>query len=91
MKDGNGSTNWKQLLQDLQVESDQEKIKTKAFELENALFARGLELPIDGEAGGEREEMRKATMTLLRIKVEKLGFPIDRKFLGGSDRTGKSQ
>jgi hypothetical protein len=63
------------------------KIKTKAFELENALFARGQELPINGKAGGERQEMRDASRKLLQVKIEKLGFPIDPKFLGGSDRS----
>jgi hypothetical protein len=87
MKDRNGNTDWKQLVQDLLVENDKEKIKTKAFELENALFARGQELPINGKAGGERQEMRDASRKLLQVKIEKLGFPIDPKFLGGSDRS----
>jgi hypothetical protein len=90
MNDGRNS-DWRRLLQEVLTETDKAKLEKKAEELENALFVRGQELPPDGAAEEERQDMNAATQKLLRIKVEKLGFPLDVKFLGGAGLAGESK
>jgi hypothetical protein len=83
-------SDWRRLLDEMVTETDRTKLEEKAVELENALFLRGQELPVDGEAKRERLEMNEAADKLLRIRVEKLGFPLDPKFLSGSGDAGES-
>jgi hypothetical protein len=43
-------SDWKRLLDEMVTETDRTTLEEKAVELENALFLRGQELPVDGEA-----------------------------------------
>jgi hypothetical protein len=87
-------TDWQRLLHEVLAETDLEVLKTKADDLEMALFLRKQEIgPRKGLPLGPREEwhaMNDATRQLLRVRVEKLGFPMDAKLLeilqGGKDR-----
>jgi hypothetical protein len=75
------------------AETDEKQIEQKSQELENALFIRAQEIPQNGGNIAERESMRDATNKLLRVKIEKLGYPIDPKYLSdvGSGRRGNCQ
>jgi hypothetical protein len=91
MTDGESRTEWKQLLEEVLAETDKAKIELKAQELENALFIRSQEMHLFGGTEVERESIKVATQKLLRVKVEKLGYPLDRKFLSGSGNGAEPQ
>jgi hypothetical protein len=91
MNDGESTTQWKNLLEEMLAETDKAKIELKAQELENAIFMRSQEIHMWGATEVERESIKDATNKLLRVKVEKLGYPVDPKFLSGSDSASKSQ
>jgi hypothetical protein len=91
MNNDNGST-WKRLLDELLAETDKKKLESLAQQLENALFLRSQELEAgNGSSDVERQAIKVAIDKLLRVKVEKLGFPMDLKFLGRTGGAGKSQ
>jgi hypothetical protein len=83
MNVGETRTEWKQLLEEVLAETDTAMIEKKAQELENALFIRSQEIHMYGGTDAERESMKAAAQTLLEVKVKKLGYPIDPKFLSG--------
>jgi hypothetical protein len=84
MTEGESSKNWKELLDDVMAETDKEKLEGLAQQLENALFLRSQELEAgDGSTEVERQAIKVAIDKLLRVKVEKLGFPMDPKLLRG--------
>jgi hypothetical protein len=83
MNDGETRTEWKQLLEEVLTETDIATIEKKAQELENVLFIRAQEIHMWGGTDEERQGMKDATNKLLRVKIEKLGYPIDPKFLSG--------
>jgi hypothetical protein len=85
------SLDWKRLLEEVLTETDKLTLKRKAEELENALFLRSQELQANAGTETEREDIRVAIQKLLRVRVEKLDFPLDPNSLRGSDATGKSQ
>jgi hypothetical protein len=72
-----GSRDWRALFHAVQNETDTEKLKKKVEDLEAAVFFRFQENPDPAEA----EELTKAVESLLKIKVEKLGYPIDSSLL----------
>jgi hypothetical protein len=81
----NKNAEWNRVLQELLAATDKDNIKSKADDLESLLFDRGQTLRTDGEAETERQSMKEAAKTLLKIRVEKLGYPLDPGILG---RTG---
>jgi len=84
MTEGESSKNWKELLDEVMAEADKEKLEGLAQQLENALFLRSQELEAgDGSTEVERQAIKVAIDKLLRVKVEKLGFPMDPKLLRG--------
>jgi hypothetical protein len=91
MNDGESRTEWKHLLEEVLAETDKAKVELKTQELENALFIRAQEIHMWGGTEVERESMKVAARKLLLVKVEKLGYPIDRKFLSGTGSASKSQ
>jgi hypothetical protein len=74
-------TDWQRLLHEVLAETDLEVLRTKADDLEMALFLRKQEIGRDEDLPlGPREEwhaMNDATRQLLRVRVEKLGFPME--------------
>jgi hypothetical protein len=84
-------SDWQSLLADVLAETDKAKLETKAEELENAIFLRSQELHSNGGTEVERQGMKVAIHKLLKVKVEKLGFPIDAKFLRGPADGAESQ
>jgi uncharacterized circularly permuted ATP-grasp superfamily protein len=91
MNDGETRTEWKQLLDEVMAETDKAKLEQKAIELETALFMRGQELALDGAAEVERKSLQDAIQKLLRVRVERLGFPMDEKLLGRTGGARKAQ
>jgi hypothetical protein len=89
MNDGESRTEWKQLLEELLAETDKAKMELKAQKLENAIFIRSQEIHMWGATEVERESIKDAIRKLLKVKVEKLGYPMDPKFLGGSGGASK--
>jgi hypothetical protein len=86
------NSDWERLLDELLAETDKKKLESLAQRLENALFLRSQELEAGNESSDvERQAIKVAIDKLLRVKVEKLGFPIDRRFLGRTGGTGESQ
>ncbi len=90
MKDGKGAE-WQRLLEQVVAETDKEKLALLANELESAIFFRCQELECGDDADAERQAIKEATMTLLKIRVDKLGFPLDPKILSCATRGGKLQ
>jgi hypothetical protein len=89
---GDKGSDWKRLLDELLVETDKQKLESLAQQLETALFLRSQEIEAgNGSSDVERQAIKVAIDKLLRVKVEKLGFPMDRKFLGRTGGTGESQ
>jgi hypothetical protein len=90
MKDGD-STSWKQLLDEILSETDKATIEKKTFDLETALVLRSQQLHSEGGTEAERTAIKNATNSLLRVKIEKLGYPIDSKFLSGAGSASETQ
>jgi len=90
MKEGNGA-DWQCLLQQVVAETDKDKLTLLATELESAIFLRCQELECGDAAEDERQAIKEATMTLLRVRVEKLDFPLDPQVLSSATRGGKLQ
>ncbi len=82
MKENSGHSDWKVLFGDLLAEQDEKKIVEKLQIVENAIYQRAQELPLDDSGVEERREMRVASKRLLRLKIDKLGYPLDPKLLG---------
>lgn len=85
------SSDWKRLLDEVMVETDKQKLEALAQQLETALFLRSQELEANGSTDVERKAVKVAIDKLLRVKVEKLGFPMDPKILGGTGGASESQ
>jgi hypothetical protein len=84
------SSDWKRLLDAVMAETDKRKLEGLAQQLENALFLRSQELEAgNGSTEVERQAIKVAIDKLLQVKVEKLGFPMDRKLLGRTGGAGK--
>jgi hypothetical protein len=91
MNDEKGS-DWKRLLDEVMAETDKQKLEGLTQQLENALFQRSQKLEAgDGSTEVERQAIKAAIAKLLRVKVEKLGFPMDRKLLGRIGDADKSK
>jgi hypothetical protein len=78
MKD---AMDWQRLLQELLAEANPIALRSKADDLETALYFRGQELHANADGDAERKALHEAGHTLLKIRVEKLGFPLDPKIL----------
>jgi hypothetical protein len=89
---GEKGSDWKRLLSEVLAETDKQKLEGLAQQLENALFLRSQELEAgNGSTDEERQAIKIAIDKLLRVKVEKLGFPMHRKFLGRTGGADESQ
>jgi len=77
----NDGADWPRLLAELEAETDPVKINEKAYELESAIFDRCRELGPGPQSDEEKEALKRAAMTLLHVRVGKLGFPLDLKVL----------
>lgn len=75
---------WRHLLQEMLAETDPTALREKANDLETALYFRGQELQSNPEAEAERKALADASQTLLKVRREKLGYPLDAKFLDGN-------
>ena len=75
------SAQWQRLLEELMTETDAERMRDKADELEAAIFHRCQSLACGDSEDSERAAIRAATAKLLRVRVEKLGYPLDPKIL----------
>jgi len=73
---------WQRLLKEALLETDQSDLERKAQQLEESLFLRAQQL--DGAPDGEveREAIKDAAHQLLRLRVERLGYPLDKSLLG---------
>jgi hypothetical protein len=87
----NKNADWNRVLQELLAATDKDKIKSKADELESLLYDRGQTLRNDSEAETERQAVKEAAQTLLNIRVEKLGYPLDPSILGRAGGQRDSQ
>lgn len=78
---------WKRLLQEVMAETDKTKLKQKSDDLEEALFLRTQELVHSADGQVERQAIKDATRSLLRVRVDKLNFPsIDGLYSNEADR-----
>ncbi len=68
---------WRNILQDLLKETDNARMVARANDLEESIITRLQELGPADSSATERSEIRDATRTLLKIRAEKLGFPVD--------------
>jgi hypothetical protein len=67
---------WQEPLHHAQIETDPQRIREKVFQAEAAIFARLQELSLSSDGHVESEEISNATRELLRIKTEKLKWPL---------------
>ena len=87
----NEGSDWKRLLEELLVATDKSEIEVKSDELENVLFLRAQELHRNGGTEVERQALKEAAQQLLKVRVEKLGFPLDPNRLGGAGEPGQTE
>jgi len=66
---------WEKLVHDAEIEPDVTKLEDKIRTAEDALFFRALDLRVSDDGTRERALLRKAADTLLKLKIEKLGWP----------------
>jgi len=81
------NADWRHLLKEMLAETDLVALRQKADDLETALYFHGQELRSNPEADAERKALADASQTLLKIRTEKLGYPLNAKFL--SDNRGR--
>ena len=74
MADPTGA-DWRKLYEEMLAENDVDKLREKVALFENAVFLRSQELERMPHSEGERAAIREATKELLKVQVEKLGFP----------------
>lgn len=67
---------WQVPLHEAQLESDAQKIQEKVFQAEAAIFARLQELVLSSDGHQESQAISNATNELLRIKTDKLKWPL---------------
>ena len=84
------NSDWRHLLQEMLAETDPAALRKKADDLETALYFHGQELRSNPEGEAGRKALADASQTLLKIRMEKLGYPLDAKFLHGN-RTRQAQ
>ncbi len=82
---------WQRLLQELLLETNSAALEKKALQLEDALFVRGQQLDDSAAGEAERIALKEAARQLLMVRVEKLGFPLDRSLLGLESPSSKPQ
>lgn len=87
----NKGSDWIGLLEELLAATDKREIELKAEELENVLFLRAQEMQVDGGTEVERQGIKEAAQKLLKVRVEKLGFPLGPNILGGPGAGNSSQ
>lgn len=75
------SPDWRALFQDVEDESDKEKLTKKLDDLEATIFFRFQDEREPDAA--EVKDLKRAIDAILRIKVEKLGYPMDSRLLPG--------
>jgi hypothetical protein len=80
MQHVNGA-DWKRLLEEVMAETDKAKLKQKTDDLEAAIFLRCQELEHSADGHAEKTAIKDATLSLLKVRVEKLGFPLDPEIL----------
>jgi hypothetical protein len=67
---------WRTVYQDVLNETDKVQLTKKLYDLEAAIFFRFQELESSPNPT-EVDELKKAVDAMLRIKVEKLGYPMN--------------
>jgi hypothetical protein len=77
------SAKWQRVLEELMAGTDAEKMRNKADELEAAIFHRCQTLACGDAEDSERAAIKAATTTLLKVRVEKLAYPLDPELLQG--------
>jgi hypothetical protein len=87
----NEASDWIGLLEELLAATDKREMESKAEELENVLFLRAQEIQRNGGTEVERQGLKEATRKLLKVRVEKLGFPLDPNILGGTGARNRGQ
>jgi len=75
MTDGDSRRTWKELLEELDGETDQAKLHEKVLVLEDVLLQCQQELANHPDRQAECDEIKKAIDRLYVVKVKKLGFP----------------
>jgi hypothetical protein len=78
------NADWRHLLQEMLAEIDPTALRQKADALETALYFCSQELQSNPDGEAERKALAGPSHTLLKIRIEKLGFPLDAKFLNGN-------
>jgi hypothetical protein len=67
---------WQAPLQKAQLETEPQKIQEQVFQAEAAIFRRLQELALSADGHHESQAISRATNELLRIKTEKLKWPL---------------
>jgi hypothetical protein len=76
---------WKELYKACCLETDPEKLRALILETEGAMFSRAQELGMNGDGQAEREEMEDASVGLLGLKTQRLGWPGPKSKVTGED------
>lgn len=66
---------WQAALEEMQVETDPEKLSEKLQRVETLIQERLQDLYQKGDGSKEREVLKEALLTMRIIKRDKLGFP----------------
>jgi hypothetical protein len=69
-------SSWESPLREAQMELDLGKVRQKVEEAELAIFTRAQELRASSDGHEELAALQRATRELLKIKTEKLKWPI---------------
>jgi hypothetical protein len=72
---------WQLLLKEALLETDRSTLQRKAQQLEESLFLRAQQLDATPDGELERQAIKDAAHQLLRLKVERLGYPLDKSLL----------
>jgi hypothetical protein len=67
---------WQEPLHQAQIETDPQRIQEKVSQAETAIYARLQELALSGDGRVEAEAISSAARELLRIKTDKLKWPL---------------
>ena len=69
---------WKELYKACCLETDPGKLQRLILDTEGAMFLRAQELGLNGAGDTERQQMTDASVGLLGLKTERLGWPSDK-------------
>jgi|tagenome__1003787_1003787.scaffolds.fasta_scaffold20876730_2 hypothetical protein len=69
------SPRWKRLAEEIMHEHNHDRLQKLAYELEEAIWQRQLELADESNCASEKLSLIQATEQLYKIRIEQLGFP----------------